>query len=464
MLNIYGRCMNNKDFLKTEGDVNWSVRRAQWESNFDEGDPTRVLLEKDKDYFLHQALSTPCLDVLVSSDGVQVTNLDGKSYVDFHGNNVHQLGYNNTFIIDRVKEQLDVLAFCPRRFTNIPMVLLAQRLAALTDNVLTRALFAPGGTSAISMALRLARLKTGKHKTLAMFDSFHGASLDSISLGGERVFQHGLGPLMAGSIHVPPVDTFRGHWYRDAVPFPDKEYADYIEYVIEKEGDIGVLVAEPIRSTVVHIPSRSYWQRIREICDKHGVLLVFDEIPTGFGRTGKMFAYQHFDVVPDILVLGKGLGAGIIPMAAILCKDDLNIASQVSLGHFTHEKSPLGAAAALAMLDYINEYKVLDHVEVISNLIQQKLLSWREKYDIVGDVRGVGALWAIELVKNKVSKEKNIDAAEQMLYRCLENGLSLKVSDGNVMCLYPPLVISEGELLLALDVIESGLELLDQVN
>lgn len=449
--------MAEKDFLRTEGDVNWSEQRQKWAAKFSEASDTAHQLAEDANYFLHQSLSTPCLDVVAHSNGVRITTMEGKSYFDFHGNNVHQLGYNNRFIIDRLKEQLDTLAFCPRRFTNIPSINLAKRLASLTDDVLKRVLFVPGGTSAISMALRLARLATGKHKTLAMFDSFHGASLDSISLGGERVFQEGLGPLMAGSIHVPPVDTYRGFWYKEGDEAGDLAYAEYINYILEKEGDIGVLVAEPIRSTVVHIPSPAYWQRIREICDKHGVLLVFDEIPTGFGRTGKMFAHQHFGVIPDILVLGKGLGAGLIPMAAILCREELNIAQKVSLGHFTHEKSPLGAAAALAMLDYIDEHQVLAHVAHIASLIEQRLLRWKEQFEMVGDVRGAGALWAIELVRSKVTKEKYNEAAESILYACLEKGLSLKVSDGNVLCLYPPLIISESELNEALTILEDCL-------
>ena len=447
----------DQDFLRTEGDVNWSEQRQKWAARFPAASATANQLAEDATYFLHQSLSTPCLDVLTHSDGVTITNLEGKSYYDFHGNNVHQLGYNNRFIIDRLKEQLDTLAFCPRRFTNAPSITLAKRLAGLSDDVLKRVLFVPGGTSAISMALRLARLATGKHKTLAMFDSFHGASLDSISVGGERVFQEGLGPLMAGSIHVPPVDSYRGFWYKEGEPDSDLAYAEYINYILEKEGDIGVLVAEPIRSTVVHIPSVAYWKRIREICDQHGVLLVFDEIPTGFGRTGKMFAHQHFGISPDILVLGKGLGAGLIPMAAILCREELNIAQKVSLGHFTHEKSPLGAAAALAMLDYIDEHDVLTHVEQIAQLMQQRLLRWKEQFEIVGDVRGTGALWALEMVRSKATKEKYNEAAEAILYACLEKGLSLKVSDGNVICLYPPLIITVTELNKALAILEEAL-------
>jgi 4-aminobutyrate aminotransferase len=443
--------------LNTEGDLNLGESRRRWNAGIK--DPaTLAALKADADSFLHQALSTPCLDVLESADGIQINTVSGGSYIDFHGNNVHQLGYNNRFIIDRVKEQMDVLAFSPRRYTNLPAIELAERLSSLTDYALTRVLFAPGGTSAIAMALKLARIYTGKYKTLAMYDSFHGASMDSISLGGEFVFQQGLGPLMAGSVHVPPVDTYRGIWFsRNDTEKGDMAYADYLEYVIEKEGDVGVLVAETIRSTTVHIPSKAYWQRVREICDKHGVLLVFDEIPIGMGRTGKMFAYQHYGIVPDILVLGKGLGAGIIPMAAIVCREELNIAAEVSLGHFTHEKSPLGSAAALAALDYMEDNNTLAKVQESEAFMGRRLAEMKARHEFIGDIRGKGLLWGVELVKDRATKEKDSRTAERTLYRCLELGLSLKVSDGNVICLYPPLTILIEELDEALNILEQAL-------
>lgn len=447
-----------KSYLQTEGDVNLSERRQKWNAQLEDPE-TQASLKADSAHFLHQALSTPCLDVLASAKGVRITNLSGKSYIDFHGNNVHQLGYQNEFIINRVKDQLDTLAFSPRRYTNLPAITLAERLSALTDHALTRVLFAPGGTSAISMAMKLARIYTGKYKTIAMYDSFHGASMDSISLGGELVFQQGLGPLMAGSIHIPPIDTYRGMWMKgaqdDAV---DMSYADYLEYVIEKEGDVGILVAETIRSTTVHIPSKAYWQRVRNICDKHGVLLVLDEIPIGMGRTGAMFAYQHYGIVPDILVLGKGLGAGIIPIAAIVCSEQLNVASQVSLGHFTHEKSPLGAAAALAAIDYMESNDTLAHVAKMAKIMEDRLFTLKEQYSCIGDVRGIGLLWGVELVKDQVTKEKATALADKILYSCLELGLSLKVSDGNVLCIYPPLIISVAELDEALNILEQAME------
>ncbi|WP_442591310.1 aspartate aminotransferase family protein [Pedobacter sp. AW31-3R] len=451
-----------RKYLNTEGDLNLSGRRKEWNEGL-EDEHTKDLLQRDSQHFLHQALSTPCLDVIVSAEGIRLKSQSGKTYIDFHGNSVHQLGYNNQYIINRVKAQLDQLPFCPRRYTNEPAIALAERLSALTGHALSRVLFAPGGTSAVGMALKLARIYTGKYKTIAMYDSFHGASMDSISLGGEYVFQQDLGPLMAGSVHVPPVDTYRGMWFNpNSQPGEDIGYADYLEYVIEKEGDVGVLVAETIRSTTIHVPSAAYWKRVREICDKHGVLLVFDEIPIGLGRTGSMFAYQDYGIVPDILVLGKGLGAGLVPMAAIVCKEELNVASHVSLGHFTHEKSPLGAAAALAAFDYMEEHQVLAHVALLGELMGQRLYKMQERFDFIGDIRGKGLLWGVEIVADRVTKQKDSNSAECILYRCLELGLSMKVSDGNVLSLYPPLIMSTAELVEALDLLEEAIAYADE--
>jgi 4-aminobutyrate aminotransferase len=187
------------------------------------------------------------------------------------------------------------------------------------------------------MALKLARLATGRHKTISMWDSFHGASLDAISVGGEALFRSNIGPLLPGTEHVPPADPYRCAWGCEGKC--NLRCADYIDYIMEREGDVAAVVAETVRSTSV-IPPRDYWQKVRQICDKHGALLILDEIPHGLGRTGNWFTCMHYDVVPDMLVIGKGLGGGIFPLAALLTSADLDVGSQIALGHYTpREKS-----------------------------------------------------------------------------------------------------------------------------
>ena len=440
----------NPNILVTEGDVNFSEERRRWDLEII--DPfTRKVLDDDARYFLHQSMSTPCLDVLENCKGSGMTTLSGRYLLDFHGNNVHQLGHGNEVVINRIKEQMESLPFSPRRYTNQPAVELAEKLASLLPGDLNRCLFAPGGTSAVGMALKLARLVTGKYKVISLYDSFHGASLDAISVGGEAAFRQYMGPLMPGVVSIPPPTTYRGifgHSEADQL-----KYADYLEYVIEKEGDIGAFIAETVRNTDVQIPSKAYWQRVREICTTHGVLLILDEIPIALGRTGKMFAFENFGIEPDILCLGKGLGGGIIPFAAIVTRDRYNIANDVSLGHYTHEKNPLGSVAALATIAYIEDHNLLEKVVENGSYMLDRLNRLKRQFPLIGDIRGLGFLWGFELVKDHLTKEKATEEAEKIMYDCMRNGLSFKVSQGNVLQLSPALTISREELQTALSIL-----------
>lgn len=176
---------NPLDKLRSEGDLNLSPHREDWAK--EQVDPeTRRLLDEDERYFLRQALPTPCLDVLTDCEGVFIETHQGRRLMDFHGNNVHQVGFGNSRVIEAVTRQMNALSFCPRRVTNLPAIQLAKKLALLAPGDLNKVLFAPGGTSAIGMALKLARAVTGRHKTISMWDSFHGASLDAISIGGGK--------------------------------------------------------------------------------------------------------------------------------------------------------------------------------------------------------------------------------------------------------------------------------------
>ena len=440
----------NPNILVTEGDVNFSDERRRWDQDIT--DPlTRKILDDDARYFLHQSMSTPCLDVLEHSKGSGMTTLSGRYLLDFHGNNVHQLGYGNEYVINRIQEQMETLSFSPRRYTNQPAVELAEKLASLLPGDLNRCLFAPGGTSAVGIALKLARLVTGKYKVISLYDSFHGASLDAISVGGEAVFRKYMGPMMPGVVSIPPPTTYRGIFGHNEAD--QLKYADYLEYVIEKEGDIGAFIAETVRNTDVQIPSKAYWQKVREICTKHGVLLILDEIPIALGRTGKMFAFENFGIEPDILCLGKGLGGGIIPFAAIVTRDRFNIANDVSLGHYTHEKNPLGSVAALSTIRYIEDKKLLEKVAENGSYMLDRLNRLKKQFPLIGDIRGLGFLWGIELVKDQLTKEKATEEAEKILYDCMRNGLSFKVSQGNVLQLSPALTISHEELQTALSIL-----------
>ncbi|EKO3819234.1 aspartate aminotransferase family protein [Vibrio harveyi] len=440
--------------FRSEGDVNTTPARQAWNASMDD-ERTQALLKRDSEVFLHQAMSTPCLDTLEAAEGIYIQDATGKKYMDFHGNNVHQLGYGHPHVIKRVQEQIAQLPFSPRRFTNETAIECAEKLTQICGGELNRVLFAPGGTSAVGMALKLARHITGNYKVVSLWDSFHGASLDAISVGGEACFRQGMGPLMAGVERIPPAVSYRG-----AFPVEDGSdvhYADYLEYVIEKEGGVGAFIAEAVRNTDVQVPSKAYWKRIREICDKHNVMLIIDDIPNGMGRSGEWFTYQAYDIEPDMLCIGKGLGGGLVPIAAMVTKDKYNTAEQISMGHYTHEKSPIGCAAALATMEAIEHDSLLDKAKADSQFMREKLLEMKAKYPVIGDVRGIGMLWGIELVTDHESKARAYDEAEAVLYQCLNNGVSFKVSQGNVIQLSPPLIITREQLTEALAIFEEAI-------
>jgi len=440
------------DALKSEGDLNLSPHRAEWSK--EQSAATKHALEEDARHFLHQSLSTPCLNVLSSAHGSWIEDLEGRKYLDFHGNNVHQVGFGHPRVIAAIKQQLDELSFCTRRYTCRPAIELADRLAKVTPGDLNRVLFAPGGTTAIGMALKLARVATGRFKFVSMWEAFHGASLDAISVGGEAAFRQGIGPLLPGCEHVPPPDN--RHCPFKCGNSSNLSCADYVEYVLEREGDVAAVIAETVRCTPF-IPPPDYWKRIRAACDKHGALLILDEIPIGLGRTGRLFAFEHYGIVPDILVLGKGLGGGVFPLAAMLARESLNVAADKALGHYTHEKSPVACAAGLATLQVIEEEKLVERAATLGTHALERFRQIASRRPIIGDVRGLGLLMGVELLRNAKTLERATDEAERVMYAALRKGLNFKITMGNILTLTPALTISREELDQAIDILDACL-------
>lgn len=435
----------------SEGDVNTSPLRAAWAAGRDQ--ETRNLLDRDAAVFLHQALSTPCLDAVVHAEGAWLTTRNGQRLLDFHGNSVHQLGHGHPEVVAAIKAQLDILAFCPRRFTCEPAVQLAETLAELAPDPLGKVLLAPSGSAAIGMALRLARYATGRHKTISMWDAFHGANLDAISVGGEAIFRKDVGPLLPGTEHVPPPGLAR-RFFGDDDGATDR-LADYIDYMLEVQGDVAALVAEPVRWTTVEPPPPGFWPKVRASCERHGALLIFDEIPSALGRCGSFFAFEQFRCVPDMVAIGKGLGGGIIPQAALIVRRDLDIAPHAALGHHTHEKSPLGSAAALATLSVIQRDDLITRARTLGAVALADLEALRNRHSAIHAVRGIGAFFGVELRTAKGRPDAAL--ADRVLYASLERGLSFKIGGGNVICLCPPLTISEADLRQAIEIIDLSL-------
>ncbi|HUA67888.1 MAG TPA: aspartate aminotransferase family protein [Candidatus Saccharimonadales bacterium] len=442
------------DAFRSEGDLNLSPRRRAWAAEHI-GPAANALLEEDAKWFLHQTLSTPCLNVLRHVEGAWIEDIEGRRYLDFHGNCAHQVGFAHPKVIAAIKQQLDELCFCPRRYTCEPAIKLAAKLTQLAPGNLKRVSFAPGGTTAIGMALKYARVATGRFKFVSLWDSFHGASLDAISIGGEAAFRQGIGPLLPGCEHVPPPEPMR-------CPFRcgktcNLTCADYLEYVLEKEGDVAAVIAETVRNTPF-VPPPDYWKRVRAACDRHGTLLILDEIPIGLGRSGKLFAFENYDIVPDMVTLGKGLGGGVFPLAALIARDTLDVAGHMALGHYTHEKNPVACAAALATLEVIEEENLPARARELGAYALQKMREMAEHHSLIADVRGLGLLLGIELGKTAPdgTRKPAIAEAEQVMYESLKRGLNFKVTMGNVLTLTPALTITKAEL-------DQALQILDEV-
>ena len=436
---------------RSEGDVNLGDRRAAWQSTHIDSE-TRALLDEDARWFLHQSMSTPCLNVVEAAQGAWLTDTAGRRILDFHGNSLHQVGHGHPRVIAAMRETLETLPFSPRRYTNRPAIELARRLCTAAPMEDAKLLFAPGGTAAIGMALKLARLVTGRFKTLSMWDAFHGASLDAISLGGEAVFRRGIGPLLPGTEHVPPCDPAEcvfGCGGTCAL-----RCVDYIDYCLRKEGDVAAVVVETIRCTDVQIPPPDYYRRLRRICDRHGALLILDEIPIALGRTGHLFAIERYGIEPDMVVIGKGLGGGSMPLAALIARSRFDVGQHISLGHYTHEKNPLACAAGLAMLDVIEEERLLARSLRLGEAVTAYLE--RVKNQAIASIRSAGLLIGIELRDTAAHSAQ--DLAEAVLYRCLSDGISFKVGQGKVLVLAPPLNIEEVDLWWALERIVAALD------
>jgi 4-aminobutyrate aminotransferase len=441
--------------IHTEGESNTTEARRDWNARQHHA-PSAALLRRDADAFLHQSLSSPCVSTIAKAEGIWIEDLAGRRYMDFHGNSVHHIGYGHPRLKEAIRAQMDTLPFAPRRFTCETAVELAETLAELAPGDLGKVLFTTGGSDAIEVALKLARAATGRFKTLSFWDAFHGAGFGASSVGGEATFRSGIaGPLLPGSEHVAPWAPHHCPYGTNSLEDSARACASMISYVLAREGDFAAFIAEPMRATPL-VPAPGFWKSVREACDRHGTLLIFDEIPTGLGKTGKFFASEHDGVTPDILVLGKSLGGGMLPIAAVVARRDLDVAGDYAIGHYTHEKNPVTTRAALTTIAIIRQEGLAERARELGDHAMGRMRELMTRSAHVGDVRGRGLIFGVELVEDRQGLQPNHALAERVYYRCLENGLSFKISQGNVLTLSPPLTIAREDLDRALGIVEDA--------
>jgi len=427
---------------REQGDVNTGEERERYLLDLDE--TTRFWIEEDSRYFLHQALSTPVMNVLRKTEGAYIEDLQGRRYLDLHGNGVHNAGFSNPEVIRAVIRQLeDQLAFTPRRYTNIPAIQLAKKLAEISPDGLSRVLFCPGGSEAIEMAVMLAKQVTGRWKTISYWDSYHGNGFQAASIGGEEHFSTGQGPMVPGAFHIEFPNYYRNPWGLSDQEEIDEQYIRQLLVILQRNPDVAALVAEPISATPV-VPSMYYWQRVKAICEQYGICLIFDEIIDGLGRTGKWFASEHF-VTPDILVLGKSLGGGLVPFAGIVTRESFNILQHRSVGHYTHEKNPLCSAAGLAAINYIEDHQLVERAAEMGEYLINSLRLLQKQFPVMGNVAGKGLHIGVDLVKDPKTKERAVAYAEQVMYHCLRKGVAFKIIEGNILTMRPALIITRDE-------------------
>jgi 4-aminobutyrate aminotransferase len=444
---------------QSESDTNTGDLRRKWSKSRDADDDH--LLRRDAASYLKQAVSTPCLTSIEGADGAYIFGSDGTPYLDFHGNSAHQIGYGHPKLVAALRQQLNDLPFVPRRFTSEVSVQFAEKLVEVTPAGLDRVLMTTGGSDAVEVALKIARAATGRFKTLSFWESFHGAGFGAASVGGEQLFRTGpIGPLLTGTEHVPPIGCFRpklGTGHRFDEPHTaecGKPLAKLIDYVLRTQGDVAAVIAEPMRA-VPEMAAPGFWQAVRRSCDETGTLLIFDEIPTGLGRTGRMFASEHEDVVPDVLVLGKGLGGGAMPVAAVVARAELDVGEEWAFGHYTHEKNPLMARAGLTTLQIIEGEGLVERSASLGLVALERGRELAARFEVIGDVRARGLMLGIELVKPDGSP--NPELAERVLYAALAQGLSFKTTMGTVLTLAPALTIGEPDLQRAFDILGASL-------
>ncbi|PWL16412.1 aspartate aminotransferase family protein [Falsochrobactrum shanghaiense] len=408
---------------------------------------TGTLVERDSLAFFHQEGSSPCQSALRSVGGIWLEEMDGHRLVDLHGNTAHHIGYAHPVLVEALKAQIDELPFSPRRFTNQPAVELAEKLLGHWPGPVAKVLFANSGSDAIEIALKLARVATGRHETISLRGSYHGHGFGAFGLSACDTDER-LGPLLAGRHHVTP------YW---AAGGGERMLAEIEEILSNSQSGIACVIAEPIRSNC-HIPPDGLWAEVRRLCDRYGALLIFDEIPSGLGKTGKFFAFEHVGAVPDAVVLGKALGGAMLPIAAVIADARLNIAPELNLGHYTHEKNPLTTRAALTTLEIIESDNLVDWAARAGEDFTRMVAEIAQAVPAIVGSRGKGLLQAIELDPSALGFDADEKFARTLLAELRRQGVSTVFKGKSSISFSPPLVITAAELDDTLKRIRRGVE------
>lgn len=428
------------------------------------------IVQENRDYTLFswsvQSASNPIH--LKSAKGVYFWDGDGNRWLDFSAQLISMnVGHQHPKVLDAIKKQVDELCFAGPSFATEPRGVLGHKLAEVTG--LAKAFFTLGGSEANENAMKMARLFTGRNKIITRYRSYHGATMGSMTASGDPRRW----PVEPGQPGI--VRAFDPYCYR--CPFGQKvetchrECVSHIEEIIQMEGPhtIAAIMVEGITgSNGILIPPDDYYPKLRALCDKYGILLIDDEVMSGFGRTGKFLATQHYGIKPDIVTAAKGLTSGYMPLGAVIVSEEIAAYFETHMlaGGLTYSGHPVSCAAALANLAVYEEESIFQNVATQGVYLSARLHAIKEKFACVGDVRSIGLFSVIELVKDKATKEPlapfNGSSPEMAkLAAYLKSQHVYTITRFNMLWVCPPLVITQQQLADGLDIVEEGLRLID---
>lgn len=426
-------------------------------------------MKKSEELLKRKELNVPrgpfntVLNFVDHASGSTMVDVDGNEYIDFAGAiGTLNVGHCPPRVVEALKNQVEKYIHpCFHVMMYEPYVQLAEKLNEITPgDHHKKTFFLNSGAEAVENAVKIARKFTGRKAIISFERGFHGRTLLAMSLTSKvKPYKFEFGPFAPETYKMP-----YPYYYREDRNVEEtdrailKKFEDFFLGEVPPE-EIAAIIFEPVQGEGGFvIPSTSFVKGLREICDKYNILLIADEIQTGFGRTGKMFAMEHFDVVPDLMTLSKSIAAGL-PISAVTGRAEIMDAPAPGEIGGTYGGSPLGCVAALEVISMIEEEGLLTRANQIGERITNTFSKWRDQYEFVGDVRGIGAMCALEIVKDKVTKTPDPDRAKKIIALCNQNGVAIMGAGlySNVIRILSPLVISDEQLLKGLNVIEKQL-------
>jgi 4-aminobutyrate aminotransferase/(S)-3-amino-2-methylpropionate transaminase len=411
-----------------------------------------------KERVVAEPLSVYLPIVAAEGEGARLTDVDGNTFLDFAGGvGCLNVGHAHPHVVEAVQEQ--ATRFLHTDFTIVPYevyVTLAERLLAVTPFTgPAKAAFFNAGAEAVENAVKFARAYTKRPAVIAFEGAFHGRTLLALTLTSKtHPYKAGLGPFAPEVYRVPFPNEYRGISAADALDAIERAFTTQVA-----RETIAAIVLEPVQGEAGFIvPPREFVQGVRAICDREGIVLIADEVQTGFGRTGRMFAIEHFDVEPDLITVAKSIAAGL-PLSAVLGKAAIMDAPGDNAVGGTYVGNPVAQAAALAVLDVFEDEGLVERAGHIGDTIRSRMVDWQSRFPQIGDVRGLGAMLAIELVRDPATKEPAPELALRVAEAALERGLLLLRAGVHSNCIRVlcPLVITDTELDEALDTWDEAL-------